>query len=89
MKINIDGIIINSKGKELSVFRDLYLIPDDTIKSGSLYYNKNRNVVWAYYLYTLQLLEFGIWYFYLFATQLHYLKMPKEKKNVGRDGEEA
>ena len=29
-------------------------------------------------------------YFYLFATQLHYLKMPKEKKkNVGRDGEEA
>ena len=31
------------------------------------------------------------WYFYLFATQLHYLKMPKEnkKKNVGRDGEEA
>ena len=30
-------------------------------------------------------------YFYLFATQLHYLKTPKEKKkkNVGRDGEEA
>ena len=29
-------------------------------------------------------------YFYLFATQLHYLKMLKEKKkNVGRDGEEA
>ena len=29
-------------------------------------------------------------YFYIFATQLHYLKMPKKKKkNVGRDGEEA
>ena len=57
MTINIDGNIISSKGKELSVFRALYLIPDDTIKSGSLYYNKNSSVVWAYYLYTLQLLE--------------------------------
>ena len=57
MNINIDGNIINSKGKELYVFRDLYLIPDDTIKSGSLYCNKNSSVVWAYYLYTLQLLE--------------------------------
>ena len=47
---NIDGNIINSKGKELYVFRDLYLITDDTIKSGS-------SVIWAYYLYTLQLLE--------------------------------
>ena len=57
MTINIDGNIISSKGKELSVFRALYLIPDDTIKSGSLYYNKNSSVVLAYYLYTLQLLE--------------------------------
>ena len=57
MTINIDGNIISSKGKELSVFRALYLITDDTIKSGSLYYNKNSSVVLAYYLYTLQLLE--------------------------------
>ena len=57
MTINIDGNIISSKGKALSVFRALYLIPDDTIKSGSLYYNKNSSVVLAYYLYTLQLLE--------------------------------
>ena len=57
MTINIDGNIISSKGQELSVFRALYLVPDDTIKSGSLYYNKNSSVVLAYYLYTLQLLE--------------------------------
>ena len=40
--------------------------------------------------HTVGLLKYFLGYFYLFATQLNYLKMPKEKKkNVGRDGEEA
>ena len=49
------------------------------------------NIFTNYLLPDLMSTVLGIFfrYFYLFATQLHYLKMPKEKKNVGRDGEEA
>ena len=57
--------------------------------------NKNlrkRSTCLVINLTVVDMLVLGIFrYFYLFATQLHYLKMPKEKKkkNVGRDGEEA